>query len=302
MNRASQYFSSLAELATDTGLIGQILQGYPAEILRGADKWAMQNSDYAEKHKNTERLPSPDPWQFLLDAPAVPKKEKSVFRAAQSQLPALRHLIRMAEGIATLNTDWYQKSIAARARGDDAEYNRAISKVADGHVIHARVQEAVEKQNDPELLKQMEWFSKKRRAQLVHRGKRSEVRQPKQWPSWSEFRKQNGLPVVLVEWWVRCGANGAPGLMFWRNKALTKFLKLHLDQSNLDSRAVKKIRQQLGLAPVGDKEHFVWDVTIKTKREGTHEIIGFWRNGRQSFRGLVHPQKHISPATLLSAI
>jgi hypothetical protein len=37
----------------------------------------------------------------------------------------------MAEGMATLNTDWYQKSIEARARGDEAEYNRAISKVYD---------------------------------------------------------------------------------------------------------------------------------------------------------------------------
>jgi hypothetical protein len=302
MSRASQFFSSLVELAADAGLIGQILRRYPTEILRAADKWAAQNSDCAESHRDPNRLPSPNPWQFLLNAPVVPKQDKSVFRAAQSQLPALRHLIHMAAGIATLNTDWYQKSIEARARGDDAEFNRAISKVADGHVIHARVQEHVRKQNDPELLMQMERHWKKRQAQLVHRGKGNEVRQPKQWPSWSEFRKQNALVAVLVEWWVRCGTNGAPGLMFWRNEALTKFLKLHLDQSNLDSRAVKKIRQQLGLVPVGDKEHFVWDVTVKTKGDGTREIIGFRRNGQQSFRGLIHSQKRISPAALLSAI
>ena len=96
------------------------------------------------------------------------------------------------------------------------------------------------KQNDPELLKQMECLWNKRQAQLVHRGKGNEVRQPKQWPSWREFRKQNALVVVLVEWWVRCGTNGVPGLMFWRNEALTKFLKLHLDQSNLDSRVGEK--------------------------------------------------------------
>ena len=210
MSRASQFFSSLVELAADAGLIGQILRRYPTEILRAADKWAAQNSDCAEKHRDPNRLPSPDPWQFLLNAPVVPKQDKSVFRAAQSQLPALRHLIHMAAGIATLNTDWYQKSIEARARGDDAEFNRAISKVADGHVIHARVQEHVRKQNDPELLMQMERHWKKRQAQLVHRGKGNEVRQPKQWPSWREFRKRNALVVVLVEWWVRCGTNGAP--------------------------------------------------------------------------------------------
>ena len=85
--------------------------------------------------------------------------------------------------------------------------------------------------------------------------------------------------------------------MFWRNEALTKFLKLHLDQSNLDPQGVKKVRQQLGSRPVGNKEHFVWDVSIKLNGQGIREIIGYWRNGKQSFSGLIHPQKQISPFT-----
>jgi len=284
VNQAQQNFSSLVELAKDEGLIGQVLRRYPDEVLRAADKWAEQNTEYATKHKDPNRLPSPDPWQFLLDAPAVSKEDKAVFRAAQSQLGALRHLIHMAEGIATLNTDWYQESIEARTTNDEIRYQHAIGKVADGHVIHARVQEEVRKQNDPELLKQMEWLWKKRRAQLVHGGKGSEVKQPKPWPSWNEFRTQNKLPVSLVEWWVRC-PNDAPGLMFFRNEALTEFLKFCLAQKNLTPAAVKKARQKLSLIPVGEKEHFVWDYSIKQHGKDCWESTGYHRNGDKAFWG-----------------
>jgi len=300
MSQAQRYFCSLVELRKDKGLIGHVLRRYPEEILRAADKWAQQNADYAEKHQDPKRLPAPDPWQFLLEAPVVPVIDKSVFRAAQSQIGALRHLIHIAEGIATLNCDWHQESIKAHAKGDKAVYDHAIRKVADAHVIHARVQEDVRKENDAELLKQMEWLWNKRRAQLVHRGKGEEVRRLKQWPSWSEFSQQNKLPVALVDWWIRCGADGAPGLMFWRNEALTKFLMVHLNQSNLDSRAVKKIRQQLGLIPVGDKKHFVWEVSFEPNSTGNLQIKGFWRSGKESFCGWVDPQKQISAAVLLS--
>jgi len=299
VNHAQQYFASVVELAKDNGLIGQVLRPYQ-DLLRAADKWAEQNARCAKKQNEVNRLPLPDPWQFLLDAPAVSAKSKEVFRAAQSQLGALRHLIHIAEGIATLNTDWYQESLKARVKGDEPRYNHAMKKIADGHVIHAPVQLDVRNQNDPELLKQMECLWRKRRAQLVHRGKGKQVSQPRRWPSWKEFRSQNGLPVVLVEWWVRCGLDGAPGLMFWRNEALTKLLKVHLDQSNLHSTTIKKIRQQLGLACVGDKEHFVWDVSFKTISTGIREIKGHWRNGKESFSGFISPKKQISSAVLSS--
>lgn len=245
-------------MAKDQGLIGQVLRPYPDEVLRAADKWANQDSEYATKHNDPNRSPLPDPWQFLLDAPATPNRDKAIFRAAQSQLEALRHLIHIAEGIATLNTDWYEESIRARAEGDKSRYNHAVGRVADGHIIHARVQETVRKQNDSKLLRYMEQLWKKRRTQLVHRGKGSEVKQPKPWPTWSEFRMRNKLAVSLVEWWVR-GPNDAPGLMFFRNEALTEFLRFYLSQENLERTAVKKVRQKLGLIPVGNKDHFVCD-------------------------------------------
>lgn len=125
------------------------------------------------------------------------------------------------------------------------------------------------------------------------------MEQLKKWPSWNEFRKHNRLPVVLVEWWVRCGVNSVPGLMFWRNEALTKFLKIHLDQSILDPRGVKKIRQQLGLIPVGDKKHFVWDFSIQCNN-GDRKIEGYDRSGNRSFWGEILPTKQISQAVLIS--
>lgn len=300
VNQAQQYFASLVELAEDKGLIGQVLRPYQ-EFLRAADKWAEQNAESAKKHNDPNRLPLPDPWQFLIDAPAVSSESKKVFRAAQSQLGALRHLIHIAQGIATLNKDWYEELIRARTLGDKVGYDHAAGKIADGHIIHAQVQEDVRKQNDPELVRQMDRLWQKRRAQLVHRGQGKQVNQPKRWPSWDGFRKQNGLPVVLVEWWVRCGRGGIPGLMFWRNEALTKFLKLHLDQVNLSAPSIKKVRQQLGLLGVGDKDHFVWDVSVEANSAGRLEINGCGRDGKLSFSGVIAPQKKISMGVLLSA-
>jgi hypothetical protein len=284
VNQAQQYFSSLAHLAKDNGLIGQVLRAYPEATLRAADKWAEQNADYQKKHNDPNRLPLPDPWQVLLDAPTAPKKDKAVFRAAQSQLGALRHLIHIAEGIATLNTDWYREAVKACARGDEAGYNHAVGKVADGHVIHARVQEDMRKQNDPELLKQMESLWKKRHAQLVHRGFGKEVRQPKQWPSWIQFREQNKLPVAMVEWWVTA-PNDAPGLMFFRNEAIAQFFRFYLAQQNLTSETVKKVRQQLGLIPVGGKKHFVWNYLVKAKGTAGWTSVGYQRIGKKAFWG-----------------
>jgi hypothetical protein len=90
-----------------------------------------------------------------------------------------------------------------------------------------------------------------------------------------------------------------PGFMFWRNEALTKFLKVHLDQSNFNSQSVKKTRQQLGLIPVGDKKHFVWDCSIKYNN-GDRKIEGYDKNGNRSFWGEIPSAKQISQAVLIS--
>jgi hypothetical protein len=293
-----EYFAPLVELANDNGLIGQILRRYQ-ELLPAADKWAAQDAEHQKKHNDPNRLPLPDPWQFLLDAPAVFKIDKTVFRAAQSQLRALRHLIHIVEGIATLNKDWYQESVEARACGNKRRYEHAIRKISDAHILNERVQADARKCNDPKLLKQMEWLLKNRRAQLVHRGERNKIEQLKKWPSWNEFSESHRLPAALVELWVRCGINSVPGLMFWRNEALTKFLKVHLDQSNLNPQSVKKTRQQLGLVPVGDKKHFVWDCSIRGNNRD-RKIEGYYQNGNRSFWGDILPAKQISKAVLLS--
>lgn len=295
---ARRYFASLVELSRDSGPIGQVLRRYPEWMLRAADKWAEQDFDYQKKHQDQNRLPLLDPWQFMLCARAVSSIDKAVFRAAQSQLPALRHLIHIAEGIATLKTDWYQVAVNAQAKGDKRGFNHAMRKILNGHVLKERVQRDVAMQNNPELTEQIGQLQKARRTQLVHRGERDKIEQLKQWPSWKEFGRNTRLPVVLVEWWVRCGVNGVPGMMFWRNEALTKFLKVYLDQTNLPPETVKKTRQQLGLIPVSEKKYIVRDFSITTKSSGDREIRGFWRNGQQSFRGVIFPQKQISEAVM----
>lgn len=279
-----QYFSTLIELGKDTGLIGTVLQNYPAWLFRAADKWAEQDADYQRENNDPNRLSLADPWQFLLDARDIPQKHKDVFRAAQSQLPALRHLGRMRMGIAKSRTDLYQKALKAKANGDKRSYNHAIGKIANEYVFYERPQEDVKKQNDPKLLAQMESLLKKRRAQLVHRGEGNELRQPKQWQSMNEFRKQNKAAAMLVEWWVRCGVNSLPGLMFWGNKAITKFLS-NITGQKLKPENIKKLRKGLGLIPVSREAEspFVWDINTYRRNEREWKIEGGQRNGKSAF-------------------
>jgi hypothetical protein len=64
----------------------------------------------------------PDPWQFLLDAPALSQKNMGLLRAAQSWLAGLRVLCRLSTGVATLSTDWLTKAEDAKASGDLPQY------------------------------------------------------------------------------------------------------------------------------------------------------------------------------------
>jgi hypothetical protein len=281
----------LAELARDRGWVGQALSTLPGWLLRAADKWAEQQTDYEQKREVGNRLPFPDPWRYLLDAPAVPDQIKKVCRACQSQLWACRHIGRMRMGFATLSNDQHEKAMKAKARGDQKGYARAIAKFANQTVIYGPVQQDVKASaNNPEVLRQMKVFLKNRQAQLVHRGQGKDADQPRPWPAWDEFASRNKLPVALVSCWVsfpeipiplRKPAGdklglilqpGMHGLMFFRNEALTEFLKFILGQANLTAHTVKKVRQRLRLIPVGDTEHLIWNVSIKQRSSGDWDL------------------------------
>jgi hypothetical protein len=272
-----------------TGPVGHVLSLLPDWLLRAADKWAQQDADYQESHQDPNRLPLPNPWQFLLEAPCVSKEIKEVCRAAQSQLHAFRHLCGMALERASLNTDWFQAALAAQARGDTAAFDSALAKVADSLVQFDFVQRSVRDQNDPELLQAMESWRTKRREQLIHRGRGSETKSPRPKPSWTEIR--DGFPVecCLVEGWVTLHPYEAPGLMFWSNRAITEWLFARLGrdpkrQKNLGRDYIKKIRQQLGLIPVSEKCPLVWNVTVKPLPQDQREIIGRQRDGKALFK------------------
>jgi hypothetical protein len=285
---------SVVALAQDEGYIGQALREVPAWILREADRWAEWNADYETKHEKPDRLGLPDPWQFLLKSPAVRSCVKEVCRAAQSTLWAWHRVGRMRMGFATLNTDFHEAAMKAKAEGNEAEYNRLITKFADMAVLYARVQADVRANaKNPEIVRQMERCLKKRQAQLIHRGERKNARQSKQWQTWADFARRNRLVAVLVSWWIKLpkeivvkvpdfkipGKSGLmlesqriPGLMFFRNDALTEFLKFALQNKALTPAAVKKTRQQLGLIPVGKKNHPIWYVSFKQRRDGDLEM------------------------------
>ena len=189
-------------------------------------------------------------------------------------------------GIAKSRTDLYQKALKAKAHGDEHSYNHAIGKIANEYVFYELPLEDVKKQNDPKLLAQMESLLKKRRAQLVHRGEGNELRQPKQWQSMNEFRKQNKVAAMLTEWWVRCRIKQRAScrLMFWGNKAITKFLS-NITGQKLKPENIKKLRKGLGLIPVSREAEspFVWDINTYSRNGTEWKIEGRQRNGKSAF-------------------
>src|SRR6185369_11088989 len=223
-------FASLVQLSQGRDAIGTVLVQLPKEVLTAADRWAEQNYEAAFRRRDPLLLPGPDPWQFLIDAPFVHEEEKQILRAAQSQIFAVRKLKHMAMGMSTLKTDWYEEAAKARAKGDERRYKHAVGKMADALLLFDEVQADVREQGYPELLKEMNRMWSKRRAQLVHRGRKSDSK-AMPLPQWNVVRERFRLPAILTELWVR--SKLWPGFLFWRLEALTELLKNLLKNQNL---------------------------------------------------------------------
>lgn len=295
VKQAQNYFASVVGLARDRGLIGSVLRTYPDWVWQAADKWAEQDADYQTNYNDPNRLPLPDPWRFLLDLRDVSEMDKGVFRAAQSQLLAFRHLNRIRMGTATLTTDWHREAIRARKTGDEARSNHAANKVANGLWPFVKVSEILREyaKDRPELLNSARVWQERRRKELVRHGALEDFQKPKQWPSHREFRDQNKLAVFLVEWWVRQGINGAPGFMFWRNEPMVEFLQLRFKRTSTDlsPAEIKKVRQRLGLIPASKNNHAIWSIRIEHDSKENRTIEGLQRNGALGFKSKVPPFK-----------
>lgn len=144
---------SLIELSRDAGPIGQVLSGLEDWMLRAADRFGEQTWEAERKRNNPKRLPFPDPWQYLLDAPAVSEDAKHVLRAAQSQLYGFRRLARVAVRVATYNTDWYAEAAASQAADNEQRFAHSIRKVSDGLFGYEPVRREMEEraQRDPKF-------------------------------------------------------------------------------------------------------------------------------------------------------
>ena len=139
-----------------------------------------------------------------------------------------------------------------------------------------------------------EWASRhieESRRERTKRGEGLEAKQAKPIPRIVDFRKTDRLKCALVEWWVR-GPCAAPGLMFFRNETRTEFLREWLAQSKLTSGSVKKTCQRLKLISVGNRNHFVWNYSIReTVKDGkaSAKSGGYQRNGERAFLGYLQP-------------
>lgn len=276
---------SLTDLSRGKGVISRELSGLPPWMLTEADRWAAETADYQKKHLDPKRLPFPDPWQFLLDAPVVSADAKRVFQAARSQLYGYRQLARKATGVATYNTDWHMEAADAKAAGDEERFAYCLRRVSDALLKYEQVRADMEKvaRCDPEFRKQMEAAYKERRRRLAHHNRVDEIDQAKPLPGAGNIRTEQQLAAMLVEWWVRCG-ECLPGLMCFGSKALWVFLSALSTKarySTLDS--IKRLRQRLDLTPVSEENPFVWSVSIRPLNGGDWHILGQQRDGKEAF-------------------
>jgi hypothetical protein len=198
-------------------------------------------------------------------------------------------------GIATANTDWQQVNSEARATGDKRRAEHAANKAANALLQFNRCEEFRKEwvESVPALRAKREanaanWL-KQRRAVLIHRCKRRAADTLKPLPRWATVRADFPLETLLSELWVRIDADGTPGLMFWRNEALTKLVLTlrQMPQTRFCNRGydyIKNFRQNLGLIPVSDSDCMIWDVKIDPCTKGGWIVKGMERNGNRVFQ------------------
>lgn len=277
-NSARQHFSNLSRLLREGGLIGQALSRYP-DLVQEAGRWAEWQFDRQTRCQDPDRLPLPDPWQFLLAAPAVAASDKAVFRAAQRQLHAVKRFAAMARGEATLNADWNERLMSARTARD---VRHALDKIAAVRARYALFRAQSHENSDPQYREWVAQQVEQSRRERVKRGEKFRATRSEPVPRMADVRDKLKLSSRLIEWWV-VGPCGAPGLMFFRNAARTDFLKVWVPQSNLSPETVKKDCQRLGLIPVGKVNHFVWEYRAMRGENGEWKSIGFQRNQQLAF-------------------
>jgi len=279
--------ASVAVLAHNESLIGQCLRSLPEWLLCKADQWAQLKAAHQAKKATpypTDYLPMADPWQFLLDVPAIAPETKRVFRAAQSWLFGARKLFRLGTGFATGNTDWYQEVAEAKAKGDKRREDRAQLHIAKKFVLSPLIQQDVAAQNNPALSKEVQGLLKERQAQINHREdwQRGQAFNPIL--RMIEIRRLFPLEFFLVQHWLCFPESPWPGLMFWSNNAITKFwLKRRgIDparRGNLGRDSIQKTRQRLGLVPVSQKHPNISDIRMNALGNGAFMVIFLARNG-----------------------
>jgi hypothetical protein len=268
---------TLEALSRHQGLIGEILRTVPGWLLAAADKSALQDWHRYERQRaamDFAARPPPGPWQFLLDAPGVSDETKVACNAAQSERLAMEHLCGMALGWASINTDWRREMEIAQAKGDTPAYDRALKKYTDATLFLREMNEWMTDalKNHPD---RAYWVQRReeRRAQLVHRSERVYAKdQPM--PEASEVMRQFPTEFKLTRYWVSFGSSAWPGLMFWSDAAVSKFVFCGRGD-NPGKDYIKKIRQRLGLLHPSVVVPAVLKVTVTHVKDKEWRFIGW---------------------------
>jgi hypothetical protein len=281
----------VSALAQNESPLGMILSSLPDWMLRAADRWAQQDVDFRAKQKGPREgyLPLPDPWRYLLEVPSISASTKKTLRAAQSWLVGLRKLCHMAEGCGTLRTDWYEEAAKARAKGNKRRESYFLAKIAGRVGLFKRIQRDL--QAEGKLSEEAAVWCAKRQAQLKRRSVWQRAKADfEPMLRLEEIEKNFPFEYYLIESWLCFPSGPWPGLMFWSNEAMTKWLFARMEKprtsyGNLGRDRVKKTRQRLGLLQVDAKSPVVWDVTIHRFANGGLTVKGHDRKGCLVFSG-----------------
>jgi hypothetical protein len=226
-------FPTVQELAKDTGRIGMCLRrsGIPDWVLKEADRWD-------------------DPWKFLAELPVIrtpaSRTYRRLFAAAQSQRQAMRRLVEIAYGAASIRTGWREKMMQASKAGNRKEQAHAKGKLLAGMWRLERGRRELSEKTPAWFWAEVRTWGAAFDDKAARKIGGRTARQTRQEPTLEDLQC-NRVAYQLVCGWLQGGRKGCPGFCFCSDSAICELLRDLLKRPKLQLDEVRKARQRLKL-------------------------------------------------------
>lgn len=218
------------QLKADPFLDAKVLHKVPDWIINEADRW-------------------PDPWSFLLGVRALPSTCYALFRAAASVSRAMRRVLYMSWGGATLQRNVADAIGEQQKNGNTKEASRLAVKLTRQMLKHGLWSESDHGGISASYVGQLDaWKAEVEQTLLKsHHWKPSQTQQVRAADDCSP------TAGFLIANWLRWGRHGEPGLCYYSDKALSMMMilvsgqKFHPYAVDVKRPYYRKLRQRLGL-------------------------------------------------------